>query len=125
MLDDLDDTPVPLRPTSATPAWVYSAVKAAVDLLAGLVGSLLAVLIAPLIWLVYRFEDGGPLFYRQERTGLGGRPRHAVPHHAGGRRVQRAGVGVGQRPAGDSPGAAAPLHPSDELPQFFNAAARR
>ncbi|HEU4898661.1 MAG TPA: sugar transferase [Actinomycetota bacterium] len=73
MLDDLDDTWFLFdRPLRRRP--VYSAVKAAVDLLAGLVGSLLAVLIAPLIWLVYRFEDGGPLFYRQERIGLGGRP---------------------------------------------------
>ena len=71
MLDDLDDTWFLFdRPLRRRP--VYSAVEAAVDLLAGLVGSLLAVLIAPLIWLVYRFEDGGPLFYRQERIGLGG-----------------------------------------------------
>jgi lipopolysaccharide/colanic/teichoic acid biosynthesis glycosyltransferase len=73
MLDDLDDTWFLFdRPLRRRP--VYSTLKAAVDLAAGLVGSLLAVLVAPLIWLLYRFEDGGPLFYRQERIGLHGRP---------------------------------------------------
>jgi lipopolysaccharide/colanic/teichoic acid biosynthesis glycosyltransferase len=73
MLEDLDDTWFLFdRPLRRRP--VYGAFKAAVDLLAGLVGSLLAVLIAPLIWAAYRFEDNGPLFYRQERIGLHGRP---------------------------------------------------
>jgi lipopolysaccharide/colanic/teichoic acid biosynthesis glycosyltransferase len=73
MLEDLDDTWFLFdRPLRRRP--VYGAFKAAVDLLAGLVGSLLAVLIAPLIWAAYRLEDNGPLFYRQERIGLHGRP---------------------------------------------------
>jgi lipopolysaccharide/colanic/teichoic acid biosynthesis glycosyltransferase len=73
MLEDLDDTWFLFdRPLRRRP--VYGAFKAAVDLLAGLVGSLLAVLIAPLIWAAYRFKDNGPLFYRQVRIGLHGRP---------------------------------------------------
>jgi lipopolysaccharide/colanic/teichoic acid biosynthesis glycosyltransferase len=73
MLDELDDTWFLFdRPLRRRP--VYSLFKAVVDLAAGLVGSLLALLLAPLIWLLYRFEDGGPLFYRQERIGLHGRP---------------------------------------------------
>jgi lipopolysaccharide/colanic/teichoic acid biosynthesis glycosyltransferase len=73
MLDQLDeswflfDRPLRRRP-------VYTAVKAAVDLLAGTVGSLLALLLLPLVWLVYRLSDRGPVFYRQERIGLRGRP---------------------------------------------------
>jgi lipopolysaccharide/colanic/teichoic acid biosynthesis glycosyltransferase len=73
MLDDLDDTWFLIdRPVRRRP--IYTAIKATVDLLAGLAGSLLAVLLAPLVWLAYRLEDGGPLFYRQERIGLHGRP---------------------------------------------------
>jgi lipopolysaccharide/colanic/teichoic acid biosynthesis glycosyltransferase len=44
------------------------------DLVAGLLGSLLAMLLVPVVWLLYRFEDGGPVFYRQERIGLHGQP---------------------------------------------------
>jgi lipopolysaccharide/colanic/teichoic acid biosynthesis glycosyltransferase len=73
MLEGLDDAWFLVdRPLRRRPA--YTAFKTGVDLLAGLVGSLLAVLVAPLLWLAYRLGDGGPLFYRQERIGLYGRP---------------------------------------------------
>jgi lipopolysaccharide/colanic/teichoic acid biosynthesis glycosyltransferase len=54
----------------------YTSFKAVVDLVAGLVGSLLAILVALLVWVYHRFEDHGPVFYRQERIGLHGRPFH-------------------------------------------------
>ena len=53
---------------------VYTSFQAVVDIVAGLVGSLLAVLLALLVWVYHRFEDHGPVFYRQERIGLHGRP---------------------------------------------------
>ncbi|HEX8135027.1 MAG TPA: sugar transferase [Actinomycetes bacterium] len=73
LLDDLDeswflfDRPLRRRP-------VYTAVKAVIDLAAGAIGSLIALLVVPLVWLVYRLDDRGPVFYVQERIGLHGRP---------------------------------------------------
>jgi lipopolysaccharide/colanic/teichoic acid biosynthesis glycosyltransferase len=73
MLDDLDeswflfDRPLRRRP-------VYAAVKTVIDLAAGLIGSLIALLVVPLVWLVYRLDDRGPVFYLQERIGLHGHP---------------------------------------------------
>jgi lipopolysaccharide/colanic/teichoic acid biosynthesis glycosyltransferase len=73
LLDDLDeswflfDRPLRRRP-------VYTAVKTVVDLAAGVIGSLIALLVVPLVWLVYRLDDRGPVFYVQERIGLHGRP---------------------------------------------------
>jgi lipopolysaccharide/colanic/teichoic acid biosynthesis glycosyltransferase len=73
LLDDLDeswflfDRPLRRRP-------VYAAVKAVIDLAAGVIGSLIALLVVPLVWLVYRLDDRGPVFYVQERIGLHGRP---------------------------------------------------
>jgi lipopolysaccharide/colanic/teichoic acid biosynthesis glycosyltransferase len=73
LLDDLDeswflfDRPLRRRP-------VYTAVKAVIDLAAGVIGSLIALLVVPLVWLVYRLDDRGPVFYVQERIGLHGRP---------------------------------------------------
>jgi lipopolysaccharide/colanic/teichoic acid biosynthesis glycosyltransferase len=80
MLEALDeswflfDRPLRQRP-------VYAAVKTLVDLLAGLVGSSLAVMLVPVVWLWYRLdrpEDRGPVFYVQERVGLRGRPFRMV-----------------------------------------------
>ena len=73
LLDDLDeswflfDRPLRRRP-------VYTAVKTVMDLAAGVIGSLIALLVVPLVWLVYRLDDRGPVFYVQERIGLHGRP---------------------------------------------------
>jgi len=51
---------------------VYAAVKRVGDIVLGLLGSLLLLLLVPLLWLAVRLDDGGPLFYRQERVGRGG-----------------------------------------------------
>lgn len=73
MLDEVNDRwflfdcPLRRRP-------LYTTLKTVMDLVAGLVGSLLAVLLIPVIWLLYRFEDSGPVFYSQERIGLHNRP---------------------------------------------------
>jgi exopolysaccharide biosynthesis polyprenyl glycosylphosphotransferase len=58
------------RPLRARRA--YAAVKRMTDWIAGLFGSLLVCLIAPLVFLLVRLEDGGPVFFRQERVGRGG-----------------------------------------------------
>jgi exopolysaccharide biosynthesis polyprenyl glycosylphosphotransferase len=72
-LDELDeswflfDRPLRARRLSA-------AVKRATDLLAGVLGSLLVCLLVPLVALLVRVDDGGPVFFRQQRVGRGGRP---------------------------------------------------
>jgi lipopolysaccharide/colanic/teichoic acid biosynthesis glycosyltransferase len=72
MLDELNQSWL-LFDRVLRPRRLYSLVKALIDLIAGVIGSLLAVLLIPVIWLFNRLEDGGPVFYRQERVGLGGR----------------------------------------------------
>jgi len=72
-LDELDESwflfDRPLRARR-----LYAAVKRATDLLAGVLGGLLVCLLVPLVALLTRLDDGGPVFFRQERVGRGGRP---------------------------------------------------
>jgi lipopolysaccharide/colanic/teichoic acid biosynthesis glycosyltransferase len=124
MLEDLDeswflfDRALRRRP-------VYAAFKTLVDVLAGLVGSTLAVLLIPLVWLWYRLdrsEDRGPVFYGQERIGLRGRPFHMVKFRT--MRVNAEANGpVWARVDDDRVTRFGRLLRSthlDELPQFFN-----
>jgi exopolysaccharide biosynthesis polyprenyl glycosylphosphotransferase len=60
------------RPLRARRA--YAAVKRLTDWVAALLGSLLVCLAVPLVALLVSLEDGGPIFFRQERVGRGGRP---------------------------------------------------
>ena len=52
----------------------YAIVKRLIDRIAGLLGSLLVGCLLPLIALLIRLDDGGPVFFRQERVGRGGTP---------------------------------------------------
>jgi exopolysaccharide biosynthesis polyprenyl glycosylphosphotransferase len=52
----------------------YAAIKRLTDVIAGLLGSLLVCLIFPIIALLVRLDDGGPVFFRQERVGRGRKP---------------------------------------------------
>jgi exopolysaccharide biosynthesis polyprenyl glycosylphosphotransferase len=52
----------------------YLLVKRALDIIVGMVGAALALLIAPLVMLTLRLESRGPLFYRQVRVGRHGHP---------------------------------------------------
>lgn len=51
---------------------VHAVVKQGMDFIAGLIGSLLALLLVAPLWFVSRLTDGGPVFYRQERVGCKG-----------------------------------------------------
>jgi lipopolysaccharide/colanic/teichoic acid biosynthesis glycosyltransferase len=121
MLDDVDESwflfDRPLRPRP-----VYTAIKAAVDLLAGMAGSLLALLVLPFVWLVYRLGDGGPVFYRQERIGLRGRPFQIWKFRT--MRVDAEAEGPVWASADDERvtrlGRLLRSTHLDELPQFFN-----
>lgn len=50
----------------------YVHVKRIIDLLGGVIGCLLVIVAAPLIFVANLFGNRGPLLYRQLRTGLGG-----------------------------------------------------
>jgi lipopolysaccharide/colanic/teichoic acid biosynthesis glycosyltransferase len=124
MLEKLDESwflfDRPLRPRP-----LYALVKALVDALAGLLGSSLAVLVIPVVWLCYRLgqpQDRGPVFYVQERVGLRGRPFRMVKFRT--MRIDaEAGGPVWARVDDDRVTRFGRLLRSthlDELPQFFN-----
>ena len=43
--------------------------KVLLDRTIGLIGSLATLVLVPILWIVMKFEDGGPVFYRQEYVG--------------------------------------------------------
>jgi len=101
---------------------LYAMVKRLVDWVAGLLGSLLVCLLVPVVALLVRLDDGGPVFFRQERVGRGGRtfliwkfrtmragaePNGPVWASRHDRRVTRVGRVLRRTRL-------------DELPQFFN-----
>jgi lipopolysaccharide/colanic/teichoic acid biosynthesis glycosyltransferase len=50
----------------------YARVKRLIDLALGIVGLVPFLVAIPAVWVVNRFANRGPLFYRQERVGRGG-----------------------------------------------------
>ncbi len=88
---------------------VRSFVKRTFDLVVSIVLLVLALPVMALTALAIRFESPGPVIYRQERVGRGGRSE--VPQHAPRRRARRRRpLGHRVRPAGD---ARRPLHPQE------------
>ena len=61
---------VPIAPSSGG----YRVAKRALDLTASLLGLLLTSPILIVVALAVKLESGGPVLFRQERLGLGGRP---------------------------------------------------
>jgi lipopolysaccharide/colanic/teichoic acid biosynthesis glycosyltransferase len=51
----------------------YARLKRIIDLVAGMVGLVLFAAAFPLVWLLDRFGNRGPVLYRQARVGKGGR----------------------------------------------------
>ncbi len=56
----------------------YEIGKRGLDILGGLVGSLIALMLFPIVGLAIYLESGGPILFRQERAGRGGRPFHIL-----------------------------------------------
>jgi exopolysaccharide biosynthesis polyprenyl glycosylphosphotransferase len=72
-LDDIDESWFLFhRPLRARR--IYAAIKRVTDMVAGLLGSLLVCLLVPVVALLIRLDDGGPVFFRQERVGRGNKP---------------------------------------------------
>jgi len=55
------------------PGWAYNPVKRGIDILGGLVGSAIAVILLPLIAAIIKAQSPGPIFFAQERVGLNGK----------------------------------------------------
>jgi len=72
-LEDWDGLPVVHLTETPVSGW-SGLVKRALDLVLSAVALLAAAPVLPLIALVVKLTDGGPIFYSQERMGLDGRP---------------------------------------------------
>lgn len=58
------------------PKWSRAAqrlIKSSVDVLIGIIGSLITIALTPFVSLLIKLEDGGPIFYNQEYVGTDGR----------------------------------------------------
>lgn len=60
-------------PTDRYPGRLYLLLKRTADIAIGTAGSLITVVVLPLVALAIRLEGPGPVFYRQDRVGKGGR----------------------------------------------------
>ncbi|MBI3998908.1 MAG: sugar transferase [Armatimonadetes bacterium] len=76
-----------VMPVDGDPTRVYPVlIKRAIDIVIGLCGCLVTLVLLPFIALAIRLEGPGPILYRQVRVGRGGRPfvllkfRTMVPH---------------------------------------------
>jgi lipopolysaccharide/colanic/teichoic acid biosynthesis glycosyltransferase len=66
-------TPFPTVPVSPTPAG-YRFAKRALDVIGSIIGLVLTSPVLTLVALAVRLESPGPVLFRQQRLGLGGRP---------------------------------------------------
>jgi exopolysaccharide biosynthesis polyprenyl glycosylphosphotransferase len=67
-----------ILPHGATGGFVYHCLKRSLDITIGALGTLAFIVALPLIALAIRLDSPGPIFYRQERVGLGGTPLRIV-----------------------------------------------
>ncbi|HYT24118.1 MAG TPA: exopolysaccharide biosynthesis polyprenyl glycosylphosphotransferase [Candidatus Polarisedimenticolia bacterium] len=63
----------------AKPKWsltLQRAVKRGIDIIMGLIGSIVTVLLTPFVWMMVNLEDRGPVFYRREFVSSDGKIRY-------------------------------------------------
>ena len=95
--------------------------KRALDVSVSLAGILVMVLLSPLLFVLTKYRSPGPLFYSQERVGLGGEVFTIYKFRSMTQASTTAGKWADQEKARISPGGHV-LRQSrlDELPQFWN-----
>lgn len=95
------------------------------DLLAALLGLLVLLPFLALVALLVKLQDGGPVFYRQERVGRGGRPFRIWKFRTMVVDADRVGkpLTVGADPRVTRIGAFLRRWKLDELPQLLNVVA--
>lgn len=106
-----------------TPAYrLYQATKRLVDVLIGLLGLVVLGLLIPVVALANALTSPGPLFYRQERLGKGGRPFTVIKFRSMVRDAERYGaVWAGKNDPRITPiGRFMRKVRLDEVPQFLN-----
>lgn len=119
------------RESPAAPSELF--VKRLIDLVGGMVGSLITLALTPLIGLAIRLESAGPIFFAQERVGLNRRPiwiykfRSMVPDADQQQEALRDALGVetphfhvAHDPRVTRVGRFLRRTSLDEFPQFFN-----
>jgi lipopolysaccharide/colanic/teichoic acid biosynthesis glycosyltransferase len=98
------------------------AVKRVVDVAGSAVGLLLLLPVLAIVAVVIKLDSPGPIFFRQERVGLRGRPFRIFKFRTMVVGAARAGTALTVR--GDTritrAGVALRKHKFDELPQLFN-----
>ena len=52
---------------------IYDVLKRAMDIVAGVIGSIVPLIIYPFVYAAIKLEDGGPIFIMQERVGKNGK----------------------------------------------------
>jgi lipopolysaccharide/colanic/teichoic acid biosynthesis glycosyltransferase len=62
--------------TATSPHYAYDVLKRLIDIMGALILLIPTVVIIPIVALLVRFEDSGPLFYRATRIGQYGKPIH-------------------------------------------------
>ena len=100
----------------------YDAVKRCVDVVAAIIGLILTLPLLPLIALLIRLDSRGPVFYRQTRAGLHGRPFRIVKYRTMRVDAERDGVCWAQKNDARVTRVGRILRQTrlDELPQLWN-----
>src|SRR5450759_5246065 len=61
-------------PLNVNVSWLYLCWRRAIDVIFGLAGTAVLLLILPILALLIYLDSPGPIFYSQERLGLRGKP---------------------------------------------------
>ncbi|MBL9199790.1 MAG: sugar transferase [Opitutaceae bacterium] len=108
------------EPAHAHPG--FSAAKRIVDIVVGIAGLVLFLPAAPIVMLIIRLQDGGPIFYSQTRVGLRNRPFRILKFRTMRRDAEVKGIQWARENDERATAFGRFLRKSriDEVPQFWN-----
>jgi exopolysaccharide biosynthesis polyprenyl glycosylphosphotransferase len=96
----------------------YDLVKRAMDVIMALLLGIPAIVVLPIVYLLIKIEDGGPIFFVQERVGRNNRAIRVVKFRSMG--VHGEADGISKTPAPTKVGEFIRKTRIDELPQLWN-----